>query len=73
LAPLIAPSMKWGYGVAHIPFPGCIDLMRHSRIRVYTHLHELRLIEVFAGLEWACSDILGTVLEENSYLKTNAL
>ena len=41
------------------PFPRCIDLMRHSGIRVYTRLHELRIIEVFAGLESASSDILG--------------
>ena len=38
---------------------GFVDLMRHSGVRVYTRLQELRLIEVFAGLERACSDILG--------------
>ena len=38
---------------------GCVDLMRHSGVRGYTRLQELRLIEVFAGLEWASSDMLG--------------
>jgi hypothetical protein len=41
------------------PFAGCIDLMQHSGIRGYTRLHELRIIEILAGLEWASYDILG--------------
>ena len=63
--------MKWGCGLAHIPFPDSIDLMRHSRIRVYTRLHELRIIEILLDSNGPALTSLGTVLEENSYLKTN--
>ncbi len=41
--------------------PGCVDLMRHSGVRVYTRPQELRLIEVFAGPERS-----GTLYEESS-------
>ena len=47
--------------------------MRHSGIRVYTRLHELRIIEVFAGLEWVSSDILGTLLEEKLLFENKRL
>ena len=65
--------MKWGCGVAQIRLPGCIDLMRHSGIRVYTRLHELRIIEVFAGLEWASSDILGHSSRRKTPIKNKRL
>jgi hypothetical protein len=61
--------MKWGCGLAHIPFAGCIDLMQHSRIRVHTRLHELRIIELLLESNGPPLTSLGTVLEENSYLK----
>jgi hypothetical protein len=50
---------EMGLRVSSDPFAGCIDLMQHSSIRVYTRLQELRIIEILAGLEWASYDILG--------------
>ena len=52
--------------------PGTVDLIPHSGLRVYTRPQELRLIEDFAGLERASSDMLGYSALRNCYLK-NAL
>jgi hypothetical protein len=46
--------------------------MGHSGVKVYTSSQELRLIEDFAGLEQASSDMLGNSSRRNSY-KKNAL
>src|SRR6266550_8420071 len=42
--------MGGGVSSSHPP-SGCVDLMRHSGVRIYTRSQELRLIEVLAGLE----------------------
>jgi hypothetical protein len=56
------------------PFAGCVALVQHGNIRVYTRLHELRIIEIFAGLEWTSSDTLGHLFsKEKSYLGTNVI
>jgi hypothetical protein len=62
-----------GLLVSSDPFAGCIDLMQHSSIRVYTRLQELRIIEILAGLEWASYDILRHSCRRKLIINTNAL
>ena len=38
------------FGREHLS-PGCVDLMRHSAVRLYTRPQELRSLKALTGLE----------------------
>ncbi len=64
---------EMGLRVSSDPFAGCIDLMQHSSIRVYTRLQELRIIKFLLDSNGPPMTSLASLVEQNSYSNTNAL